>query len=158
MSTIFVKDFKWMQQRNQTKHLVAFLFFLKYRPSISSQKLTAFPCLVWSSDKVRLLKEQRLRDHKEETSQRWSHFFFLTLSHDQSLSVPVSIVHRFQQIFQATSCIGTAPLYRGSTSSKLCSFMWKDSQENIAHEFVLTSTVVSCVFGSSNFDSFLDGR
>ena len=35
--------------------------------------------------------------------------------------------------------------------------MWRDPQEYIAYEFVLTSSAVSRMSDSSNFDSFRDG-
>ena len=43
-----------------------------------------------------------------------------------TLSQPVSIVHRSREVFKATSCIGTEQLYIGSSwSSCLCSSMWR---------------------------------
>ena len=74
------------------------------------------------------------------------------------LSPHVSIVHRFREVFQVTSCIGTDLLYLGSSwSSNLCSSMWRVPQEYITFEFVLTSLAVSRISGSSNLDSFRDG-
>ena len=47
---------------------------------------------------------------------------------------PLQIVHRFRQVFRATSCIYTKLLYVGSSWSPcLCSFMWRGS-----HGFKLT--------------------
>ena len=75
-----------------------------------------------------------------------------------SLSPPVSIVHRSLEVFQTTSCIGTELLYIGSSrSSSLWLSMGRGPLEFIAYEFVLTSPVVSHVPGSSNLDSFHDG-
>ena len=72
-------------------------------------------------------------------------------------SSPISIVHHFREVFQATSCISTELLYIGSSwSSYLCSSMWRDPLEYITHEFVLTSPAVSRMSGSSNFDNFRD--
>ena len=49
-------------------------------------------------------------------------------------------------------------LYVGSSwTSCLCSSMWKGPQEYITYELVATSSAVSCVSGSSNFDSFRYG-
>ena len=74
------------------------------------------------------------------------------------LTPPFSIVHRFQQVFRATSRIGTEPLYVGfSWSSCLSLSIWRGPQEYITYELVLTSPVVSRMSGSSNFDSFHDG-
>ena len=43
-----------------------------------------------------------------------------------SHSLPVSIVHRSREVFQATSCIETELLYVGSSwSSYLCLSMWR---------------------------------
>ena len=43
---------------------------------------------------------------------------------------PVSIIHHSQQVFKATSYIGTELLYIGSSrSSCLCSSMWRGLQE-----------------------------
>ena len=59
---------------------------------------------------------------------------------------PVSIVHCSWKVFKATSCIGTERLYICfSWSSYLCLSMWWGPQEYIAHEFVFTSPVVSCM-------------
>ena len=65
------------------------------------------------------------------------------------LTPPVSIVHRSREVFQTSSCIGTELLYIGSSlSSKLCLSMWRDPQEYIAYEFVLTSPAGSaCLVG-----------
>ena len=74
------------------------------------------------------------------------------------LSPPVSIVHRSREVFLAISCIGTELLYIGSSWSPcLCSSMWRGPLENIAYEFVLTSSAVSCMSSLSNFDCFRDG-
>ena len=75
-----------------------------------------------------------------------------------TLSPPVSIVYRFQEIFKAISCIGTELLYIGSSwLSCLCSSMRRGPQEYITYEFVLASPAVSHMSGLSNFDSFHDG-
>ena len=69
------------------------------------------------------------------------------------------IVHRFWQILRTTSRILTELLYEGlSWSPCLCSTMWGGLLENITYELVPASPAVSCMFGSSNFDSFHDGR
>ena len=53
------------------------------------------------------------------------------------LSPSISIVHRFREVFQATSYIGTKLMCIGSSwSSFLCSSMWRGSQEYIAYESV----------------------
>ena len=71
---------------------------------------------------------------------------------------PLSIVHRFCQVFRTTSCIYTQMLYVGSSwSSCLYSAMWRGPQEYITYELVPTSPAVSRISGSSNFDSFRDG-
>ena len=62
----------------------------------------------------------------------------------------VSIIHCFQKILQATSCIGTE-------LSNLCLSMWRGPQEYIAYEFILTSSAASHMSGSSNLDDFCDG-
>ena len=49
-------------------------------------------------------------------------------------------------------------LYVGSSwLFYLCSSMWRDPQEDIAYEIVLTSPAVSRMSGSSNLESFRDG-
>ena len=74
------------------------------------------------------------------------------------LSPHLPIIHCFQQILRATSCIGTKLLYVGSSwTSCLCSSMWRGPQAYITYELVLTSPAVSRVSASSNFDSFCDG-
>ena len=68
------------------------------------------------------------------------------------------IVHHFWQVLRATSCISTERLYVGlSWSPCFCSAVWGGPWENITYELVLASPAVSCMFGSSNFDSFCDG-
>ena len=65
------------------------------------------------------------------------------------ISLPVSILHRFREVFQATPCIGIEVLYMCSSwSSCLCSSIWRGQREYIAYEFVLTSPAVSCMSGS----------
>ena len=74
------------------------------------------------------------------------------------LSPPVSIVHRFREIFRDTSHIGTELLYIGSCwLSYLCSTMRRGTQEYIAYEFFLTSLSVFRISGSNDIDSFRDG-
>ena len=70
---------------------------------------------------------------------------------------PVSIVHRSRQVLQATSYITTELLCIGSNwLSNLCSFVWSDPLEYVAYEFVLTSSAVSRMSGSTNLESFCD--
>ena len=74
------------------------------------------------------------------------------------LSPPVPIVHCLRQVLRDTSRIGTELLYVCSSwSSCLCSAMWRGPQEYITYELVPTSPTVSCMSGSSNFDSLRDG-
>ena len=50
------------------------------------------------------------------------------------ISPPFSIIHCFQQVFKATSRIGTELLYVGSSwPSCLCSAMWRGPQEYITY-------------------------
>ena len=74
------------------------------------------------------------------------------------LSLHLPIVHCFRQILRATSRIGKELLYVGlNWTSCLCSSMWRGLQEYITYELIPTSPAVSCMSGSSNFDSFRDG-
>ena len=76
-----------------------------------------------------------------------------------TLSRPLPIVHCFWQVFRATASIGTELLFVGSSwTSCLCSSLWRGPQEYITYELVPTSPAVSRMSGSSNFDSFRDGR
>ena len=96
----------------------------------------------------------------------WMHMFIQLSSscrtvstdlHDPLLS-PVSIVHCFRGVLQATSRISTELLYIGSScSSYLCSSVWRGPREYIANEFILISPAGSCMSGLSNFDNFCDG-
>ena len=73
------------------------------------------------------------------------------------LSPPLPIVHYPWQVFRATSSIHTELLYKCSSwASCLCSSLWRGPQEYITYELVPTSAAVSCMSGSSNFDSFHD--
>ena len=75
------------------------------------------------------------------------------------LSPLLLIIHHFWQVFRATSHILTQLLYVCSSwSSCFCLAICGGPQEYITDEFVLASPVVSCVSGSSNLDSFRDGR
>ena len=75
------------------------------------------------------------------------------------LSPPLPIIHCFQEVFRATSRIYSELLYVGSSwSSCLYTSTWRGPQEYITYERVPTSSAVSCMSGSSNFDSFHDGR
>ena len=47
--------------------------------------------------------------------------------------------------------------HRAAVCCMLCSSMWRGPWEYIPYEPVLTSPAVSCMFGSSNLDSFRDG-
>ena len=76
-----------------------------------------------------------------------------------SLLLPFSIVYCFRQVLNATSRIGTELLYIGSSwSSCFCSSMLNYPQEYVTYEFVPTSPAVSHVSGSSNLNSFSDGK
>ena len=75
------------------------------------------------------------------------------------LSPLLPIVHRFWQVLRATSRIFTELLYVGSSWSPcFCLAMWRGPIENIIYELVPASPAVSCISGSSNLDSFRDGR
>ena len=75
------------------------------------------------------------------------------------LSPLLPIIHRFWQVFRVTSHILTQLLYVCSSwSSCFCLAICGGPQEYITDEFILASPAVSCVSGSSNLYSFLDGR
>ena len=68
------------------------------------------------------------------------------------------IIHRFWQVLRATSRISTELLYVGSNWSPcFCSTTCGGPLEYITYDLVPTSPVVSCIPGSTNFDSFRDG-
>ena len=74
------------------------------------------------------------------------------------ISLTLSHYHCSQEVFQATSCIGTELLYISSSrSSYFCSSMWRVPLEYIAYGFVIITPAVSHMSGSSTFDSFHDG-
>ena len=76
---------------------------------------------------------------------------FLTLSRHPSLlsiaSGRSSGIHPVMYLLYVGSC----------WLSCFCLSMWRGQQEYITYEFVLTSSAVSHMSGSSNFDSFRDG-
>ena len=73
------------------------------------------------------------------------------------LSPLLPIVHRFWLVLKATSHILTELLYVGSSwLPYFCSAMLRGPKENIIYELVPASPAVSCMSGSSNFDSFRD--
>ena len=74
------------------------------------------------------------------------------------LLFPVSIVHRFWGVFQATPCIGRELLQINSCwSSCLGLSLSGVLQLYIVCVFALTFPAVSRVSGSSNLDGFRDG-
>ena len=75
------------------------------------------------------------------------------------LSPLLPIIHRLWKVFRVTSRIITQLLYVCSSwSSCFCSAICGGPQEYITYELVLASPAVSCMSGSSNLDSFCDGR
>ena len=72
------------------------------------------------------------------------------------LSSLLPIVHRFRWVFMVTPRISTD--LGSSWSPYLCLSMWRGLPEYITSELVPTSPAVSCMSGSSNFDSFCVGR
>ena len=74
------------------------------------------------------------------------------------LSPLLPIVHRFWQVRRATNRILTELLYVGSSWPPcFCTAIRRGPLEYITYELVPTSPEVSCMFGSSNLDSFRDG-
>ena len=74
------------------------------------------------------------------------------------LSPPLLIDHYFRHVLSDTSRIGIELLYVVSSwSSCLCTTMRRCSLEYLTYELVPISPAVSCMSGSSNFDSFRDG-
>ena len=85
--------------------------------------------------------------------------------HAASMDIPdplsplLPIVHRLWQVFRATSHLLTQLLYVCSSwSSCFCPAICGGPQEYITYELVPASPAVSCMSGSSNLDSFHDGR
>ena len=75
------------------------------------------------------------------------------------LSPLLPIVHHLWPVFRATSRILTQLLYVCSSwLSCFCSAICGGPQEYITYELVPASPAVSCMSGSSNLDSFRDGR
>ena len=75
------------------------------------------------------------------------------------LSPLFPIVHRFWQVLRATSCILTELLYvYSSWSFCFCPAICGGPQEYISYELVLASPALSYMSGSSDLDSFRDGR
>ena len=69
------------------------------------------------------------------------------------------VVPRLWQVFRATSRILAELLYVCSSwSSCFCSAIGGGPSEYITYELVPASPAVSCMSGSSNLDSFRDGR
>ena len=107
-----------------------------------------------------------IESSKQKESQKinWVHYFSSSSCHAASTDLPdpllhsISIIHCSREVCQATSCIGTELLHIGSNwLFNLCLSMWRGPLEYIAYEFVFTSPAVSCMSGSSNLNSFLDG-
>ena len=71
------------------------------------------------------------------------------------LSLPISIVYRFRQFLQATSCISTELLKVGSSRSfNICSSIWGGLQVYIAYEFILLSSPTVSYLSSSSIGRF----
>ena len=127
-----------------------FSFVFHYFKTKSRPKLVVHYCCI---SQIRQKENRKNSSSSSSSSGR-------TISTDISnlFSPPLSIIHCFQQVFRATSCIGTELLYVGSSwSSCLCSSMWRGPQEYVTHEFVPTSPAVSYMSGLSNLDNFRDG-
>ena len=88
----------------------------------------------------------------------WSSCLAISMDFPDSLSLSLSLSRSLLPAgLQVTSRIGTELLYVGSSwSFYLCSSMWRAPQGYITYELVPTSPAVSCMSGSSNFDSFSD--
>ena len=90
-------------------------------------------------------------------SSSWSLHRAISMDIPDPLLPLLPFVHCFQQVFRATSHIGTELLYVGSSwSSCLCSSMWRGPQEYITYELFPISPAVSRMSGLSNFDTFHD--
>ena len=77
----------------------------------------------------------------------------------EPLTPLLPIVHRLRQVFRATSRILTELLYVcSSESSCFCLAICGGPLGYITYELVPASPAVSCMSGSSNLDSFRDGR
>ena len=75
------------------------------------------------------------------------------------LSPLLHIIHYLWQVFRATSRILTYLLdVCSSWSSCFCSAICAGPSEYITYELIPASPVVTCMSGSSNLDSFRDGR
>ena len=75
------------------------------------------------------------------------------------LSPLLPIVHRLWQVFRATSRILTELLnVCSSWPSCFCPAIWGGPSDEITYELFPASPAVSCMSGSSNLDSFRDGR
>ena len=76
-----------------------------------------------------------------------------------SLSPLLPIVHRLWQVFRVIPRILTELLYVCSSwPSCFCSAICGGPSEYITYELIPASPAVSCMSGSSNLDSFRDGR
>ena len=89
--------------------------------------------------------------HHHDALSAW---IFLTLSRYPSLSdIAFGRSSGLHPVSALSCCMYVCP----SLTSSLCSSLRKGPREYITYEFVPTSPAVSCMSGSSNFDSFRDG-
>ena len=69
----------------------------------------------------------------------------------------ISMTHRFQQVFSATSCVCKDLMKMSSCwSSNICLFVWRDPEELLAYKFVFTFPAGSIMSYSSYLDDFRD--
>ena len=113
-----------------------------------------------SCKKLKRKKEKRSKDSTIPaiplSSKHIYIYIYIYIYHHHHVTLSARIfLTLFRQVLKATSHIGTDLLYVGSSwTSCLCSSMWKGPQEYITYVLVPTSSAVSCMSGSSNFDSF----
>ena len=169
-----VEDFEWewkfAHERCKKNWMVIILIFLQYRPWVKTQG--------WILKNQKKNWKSNINYNKEPSrlDETWRDLVLLklpcktirfssssscrTISTDlpDPLLPPFPIIHCFWLVLRAASHIGTELLYVASSrSSCLCMSIWRGLHEYITYELVPTSPAVSCISGSSNFDSFRDG-
>ena len=91
----------------------------------------------------------------------WPSYRAISADIPDPLSLPLPIVHCFQQVFRVTSSIGTELLYVGSGwSSSLCSSMWSGVHRCtsvMSSSLLLQHSTEGLARLDRNLDSFRDG-
>ena len=138
----------------------ALIFPNNFLNIINNYRSKSYTSLVYGDSVVTFLREG-----KSAIICHLTGVFFISSSSCRAISTDIPdtftpllpIVSCFRPVFRSTSRINRELYVVSIWSSCLCSSMWSGPQKYITYEVIPTSPAVSCLSGSSNFDSLRDG-